>query len=119
MQVLDQLDSIAPVHAMATGLACSAQATAEEPTRGPEQVVAAVGEPATSISKSNCAVPLCRVWACSLEQHGLLLVSQRKPLQLHLVCHHDQEVAVVALLRFHCFLESSTQACRPLTGAAV
>ena len=49
MQVLDQLDSLAPVHAMATGLACSAQAIAEEPTRGPEQVVAAVGELAASM----------------------------------------------------------------------
>ena len=64
VQVLDQLDSIAPVHAMATGLACSAQATAEEPTRGPEQVVAAVGELATSIVH-KLSIPVSSVCLCS------------------------------------------------------
>ena len=68
MQVLDQLDSIAPVHAMATGLACSAQATAEEPTRGPEQVVAAVGEVATCMY--DCSVWLLGVVPAALSTTG-------------------------------------------------
>ncbi len=81
MQVLDQIDSIAPVHAMATGLACSAQATAEEPTRGPEQVVAAVGEPATCMFRlTSC---LSRVLVCvpaALSSKGLLSISWHKHL---------------------------------------